>query len=163
MGLCSASWTSGNSLVWLDPIKNVASEIKIPSQAEPLGSMEMPSPYWGEENIWLAAAQPRSAAVDQAGRVWFASRNRGGSISSDGGQTTRLLQGGSQQQVCPVLSHGTWQQTGRGVRSGEEEISEIDTCFTTDHNEFGADGSLFFGQNGFSRMGQYCGVGQNPQ
>src|SRR6195256_96484 len=55
--------TSGNSLVWLDPIKNAASEIKIPSQAEPLGSMEMPSPYWGEGNIWLAAAQPRSAAL----------------------------------------------------------------------------------------------------
>jgi len=30
----------------------------------------------------------------------------------------------------------------------KKEISEIDTCFTTDHNEFGADGSLFFGQNG---------------
>src|SRR5260370_26078594 len=75
--------TSGNSLVWLDPLKNTASEIRIPSQAEPLGSIEMPSPYWGEENIWLASAQPRSAAMDQAGLVWFASRNRGGNSSSD--------------------------------------------------------------------------------
>ncbi len=140
--------TSGNSLVWLDPIKNVASEIKIPSQAEPLGSMEMPSPYWGEENIWLAAAQPRSAAVDQAGRVWFASRNRGGSISSDGGKQPDFCKAGASNKFAQYFPMERGNKQVAVYDPEKKEISEIDTCFTTDHNEFGADGSLFFGQNG---------------
>jgi hypothetical protein len=140
--------TSGNSLVWLDPIKNVASEIKIPSQAMPLGSMEMPSPYWGDENIWLAAAQPRSAAVDQVGRVWFASRMRGGDTASDGGKQPDFCKAGSSNKFAQYfpMARGTKQVAVYDPE--KKEISEIDTCFTTDHNEFGADGSLFFGQNG---------------
>jgi hypothetical protein len=58
--------SSGNSLVWVDPIKNLAAELKIPSQAEPIGSMNMPSPYWGEENIWLAASQRLCSAMYQS-------------------------------------------------------------------------------------------------
>lgn len=139
--------TSGNSVVWVDPLENTAGEIKIPSQAEPLGSMEMPSPYWGEENIWLAAAEPRSAAMDKMGRVWWASRNRGGSSPSDGGKQPDFCKAGSSNkfaQYFPMPRSSTKQVA---VYDPEKrEISEIDTCFTTDHNEFGADGSLFFGQ-----------------
>jgi hypothetical protein len=140
--------TSGNSLVWLDPVKNTASEIKIPSQAVPLGSMDMPSPYWGDENIWLAAAQPRSAAVDQVGRVWFASRNRGGDSASDGGNQPDFCKAGSSNKFAQYfpMPRGTKQVAVYDPE--KKEISEVDTCFTTDHNEFGADGSLYFGQNG---------------
>ena len=140
--------SSGNSLVWLDPVKNVASELKVPSQAQPTGSMNMPSPYWGDENIWLAAAQPRSSAVDQMGRVWFASRNRGGSDPTDGGKQPDFCKAGSKNKFAQYfpLEHGNKQV---GVYDPEKKaFSEIDTCFTTDHNEFGADGSLFFGQTG---------------
>ena len=84
--------SSGNSLVWLDPVKNMADELKVPSQAEPTGSMNMPSPYWGEENIWLGASLPRSSAIDQLGRVWFSSRNRGGRQRPRWRQTARFLQ-----------------------------------------------------------------------
>src|SRR5260370_39062532 len=122
--------TSGNSLVWLDPVKNMAGEIKFPSQAEPLGSIETPSPYWGEENIWLAAAQPRSAAVDQMGRVWFASRNRGGSIPSDGGKQPDFCKTGSSNKFAQYypLAHGNKQVA---VYDPERKgISEIGTCFT---------------------------------
>jgi len=140
--------TSGNSVVWLDPIKNVASEVKIPSQAVPLGSMEMPSPYWGDENIWLAAAQPRSAAVDQVGRVWFASRERGGDTASDGGKQPDFCKAGSSNKFAQYFPMARSTKEVAVYDPEKKEFSEIDTCFTTDHNEFGADGSLFFGQNG---------------
>ncbi len=140
--------SSGNFLVWVDPVKNMAAELKIPSQAEPIGSMNFPSPYWGEENIWLAASQPRSSVIDQMGRVWFANRNRGGNSLSDGGKQPDFCKAGSSNKFAQyfALEHGNKQVA---VYDPEKrEISEIDTCFTTDHNEFGADGSLFFGQNG---------------
>jgi hypothetical protein len=140
--------SSGNFLVWVDPVKNSASELKIPSQAEPIGSMNMPSPYWGEENIWLGAPLPRSAAVDQYGRVWYAARDRGGNTASDGGKQPDFCKKGSTNKFAQYfpMERGTKQV---GMYDPEKkEFTEIDTCFTTDHNEFGADGSLFFGQNG---------------
>jgi hypothetical protein len=140
--------SSGNSLVWLDPTKNMTTEIKIPSKAEPIGSMTMPSPYWGEENIWLAASQPRSSAVDQMGRVWFASRNRGGDSAGDGGKQPDFCKADSKNKFAQYfpMEHGNKQV---GMYDPEKrEVSEIDTCFTTDHNEFASDGSLFFGQTG---------------
>ena len=140
--------TSGNSMVWLDPLKNTAGDVKIPSKAEPLGSIEMPSPYWGNENIWLAAAQPRSAAVDQLGRVWFASRNRGGNSTSDAGKQPDFCKAGSNNKFAQYfpMERGSKQVTMYDPE--KRDMTLIDTCFTTDHNEFGADGSLFFGQNG---------------
>jgi hypothetical protein len=140
--------TSGNFLVWLDPRKNVTSELKIPSQAEPTGSMNMPSPYWSQENIWLAAAQPRSAAMDEMGRIWWASRNRGGNTAADGGKQPDFCKAGSGNKFAEYfpLEHGDKQVAV--YDPAKKGISEIDTCFTTDHNEFGADGRLFFGQAG---------------
>lgn len=140
--------SSGNSLVWLDPVKNIAAELKVPSQAEPTGSMNMPSPYWGEENIWLAASQPRSSAVDQLGRVWFSSRNRGGSSVLDGGKQPDFCKAGSSNKFAQYFPLERGNKQVALYDPEKREFSEIDTCFTTDHNEFGADGSLFFGQTG---------------
>jgi hypothetical protein len=140
--------SSGNSLVWVDPIKNVAAELKIPSQAEPIGSMNMPSPYWGEENIWLAASQPRSSAIDQMGRVWFANRNRGGDSASDGGVQPDYCKKGSSNKFAQYYPLEKGRKQVAVYDPEKKEITEIDTCFTTDHNELGSDGSLFFGQLG---------------
>ena len=124
--------------------------------------MNMPSPYWGEENIWLAASQPRSSAVDQMGRVWFSSRNRGGSSSSDGGKQPDFCKAGSSNKFAQYFPLERGNKQVAVYDPEKKEFSEIDTCFTTDHNEFGADGSLFFGQNGFRRLGRHRRVGQNP-
>ncbi len=140
--------SSGNSLVWLDPVKNVADELKVPSQATPTGSMNMASPYWGEENIWLGASLPRSSAVDQLGRVWFASRNRGGASANDGGKQPDFCKAGSTNKFAQYFPLERGNKQVAFYDPEKKEFSEIDTCFTTDHNEFGADGSLFFGQNG---------------
>ena len=155
--------TSGNSLVWLDPIKNTASEIKIPSQAVPLGSMEMPSPYWGDENIWLAAAQPRSAAVDQVGRVWFASRNARRRHRFGRRQTAGFLQGRIEQQVCPVLPHAARHQASCGLRSGEEGVFRDRHVLHDGPQRVRRRRQLVLRPERFCWMGQYRGVGQNPQ
>jgi hypothetical protein len=137
--------SSGDTFTMLDPVKNIASEVKIPSKAAPTGSMNMPSPYWGEENIWLAASQPRSAAVDEMGRAWFAARIRGGNTPSDGGKQPDFCKAGSKNKFAQYypLDRGNKQVAIYDPET--KNVSEIDTCFTTDHNEFGADGNLFFG------------------
>jgi hypothetical protein len=140
--------SSGNSLVWLDPVKNMAAELKVPSQAAPTGSMNMPSPYWGEENIWLGASLPRSSAIDQVGRVWFSSRNRGGSSALDGGKQPDFCKAGSSNKFAQYFPLERGNKQVAVYDPEKKQFSEIDTCFTTDHNEFGADGSLFFGQTG---------------
>ena len=133
--------SSGNSLVLLDPVKNTTSEVTIPSQAEPTGSMNMTSPYWGDENIWLSSSQPRAAAIDQYRRVWTASR----------------IRGAKPPDFCKADSGNKFAQYFHIERSTKQvavydpekgDVSEVDTCFTTDHNDFGADGKLFFGAAG---------------
>jgi hypothetical protein len=131
-----------NSIAWLDPVKNTISEVNIPSQADPIGSMNMPSPYWGDENIWLSSAQPRSTAVDQAGRLWIAAQIRNPSKLPD------FCKPGSSNKFTQYFALQRGNKQVAVFDPEKKEVSEIDTCFTTDHNAFGADGSLFFGQAG---------------
>ncbi len=138
--------SSGNSVAVLDPVKNMASLIDVPSSATPLGSMNMTSPYWGDENIWLSASQPRSVALDEHARVWFAARIRGGDSLTDGGKQPDFCKAGSGNKFAEYfpIEKGTKQV---GMYDPEtKKVSEIDTCFTTDHNEIGPDSSIFFGQ-----------------
>jgi len=110
--------------------------------------MNMPSAYWGQENIWLAATQPRSAAMDQLGRVWYASRNRGGNTASDGGKQPDFCKAGSSNKFAQYFPMDRGNKQVGMFDPAKKQFTEIDTCFTTDHNEFGADGTLFFGQPG---------------
>ena len=138
---------SSNTVAVLDPIKNTASMIEVPSNAQPAGYMNMPSPYWGDENIWLSTAQPRSSAIDDKGRVWYSERIRGTENVRDGGKQPDYCKAGSSNKYAhyfPIEKSskqvGYYDQTTK-------QLTMIDTCFTTDHNEFGPDGSLFFGMD----------------
>jgi hypothetical protein len=133
--------SSGNSLVWLDPAKNATGEVTIPSKADPTGSMYAPSPYWGNENIWLSSSQPRAAALDQYGRVWTASRIRGTTPPD-------FCKPGSSNKFVQYFPIERAAKQVAVYDPEKREVSEIDTCFTTDHNDFGADGKLFFGAGG---------------
>jgi hypothetical protein len=140
--------SSGNTIAVLDPVKNTASEILVPSNGVPIGSMFMPSPYWGDENIWLSASQPRSAVVDEKGRAWVAARIRGGSVPADGGKQPDFCKAGSGNRFAEYYPLDRGNKQVAVYDPATKKVSEIDTCFTTDHNEFANDGSLFFGMTG---------------
>ena len=71
-----------NDMPILDPVKNVASNFKLPVTAEmPLalgpgnaGSVHIlqPSAYWGDEDIWDSKANNHNSMLDGKGRVWLA-------------------------------------------------------------------------------------------
>ena len=146
-GLVYGALSSGNSIEVLDPVKAVTSIVDVPSKGVPIGSMNMPSPYWGDENIWLSSSQPRSVAMDEHGRVWFAARIRGGNSSrEDGGKQPDFCKAGASNKFAQYfpIEMGAKQV---GMYDPEtKQVSEVDTCFTTDHNEVGPDSSVFFGQ-----------------
>ena len=70
---------SSDILAVLDPRKNTATEIKVPSSAPLLDADTPASPFWGAEKIWQRSADPRSVAMDATGacgsRHEFAPRN----------------------------------------------------------------------------------------
>jgi hypothetical protein len=132
---------SGNSVYWLDPVKNSVDQVTIPSKADPTGTMNMTSPYWGDENIWLSASQPRAAAVDQYGRVWTASRIRGA-------KQPDFCKAGSQNKFAQYFPLERGAKQVAVYDPEKKEVSEVDTCFMTDHNDFSKESKLFFGQTG---------------
>jgi hypothetical protein len=147
-GLVFGVVASSNTIAVLDPVKNTSTLITIPSNAEPAGEMNMPSPYWGDENIWLSTAQPRSSAIDDKGRVWYSMRTRGGPNVRDGGKQPDFCKVGSSNKFAQYFPIEKSSKQVGFYDPQTKQLSQIDTCFTTDHNEFGEDGSLFFGMTG---------------
>jgi len=150
-------WGVSNSndfLAWLDPLENKAGLMPVPTgTAGSAMKMNAPSPYWGTEEIWQPKGQPRSAGVDVKGRVWFASAFRGTLTGFGGGGS----KGGTQPAFCLATSNNKFARyfpmpvpSGKQVGMYDpktEKFTIVDTCFTTDHNQFEPGGKLFFGQN----------------
>src|ERR1043166_5405378 len=71
---------STDDVPFLDPVRNVAGEVRIPvrdpktpsSKTDAMG----PSPYWGDEPIWDSQTSPHNPMYDKKGRVWFTARIR---------------------------------------------------------------------------------------
>lgn len=124
-------------LLVVDPLEHRSTNIKIPSKAPKTGMSSTPSPYWAAEPIWERMADPRSVALDGQGRVWFTGRIRDGQnpaycTSNVFGKYYPLQTGGRQIMVFDPKT---------------KSFSEIDTCFTADHNQISHDRLMYFGMN----------------
>jgi hypothetical protein len=149
-------WGVSNSndfLSWLDPVEHTSGQMPIPTgTAKPAMRKGLASTYWGEEDIWQPKGQPRSAAMDATGRVWYASAHRG-TLNNFGGGLGRG--DGTQPPFCVEASGNKFAQhfplprpSGKQVGFYDPKTNAfgmIDTCFTTDHNHLREDGKLFFG------------------
>jgi hypothetical protein len=149
-------WGVSNSndfLAWMDPNENASGVIPLPTgTAKPALVMGKPSPFYGGEEIWQPKGQPRSAALDLQGRVWFASAYRG-TLSNFGGGAGR---GDSTQPAYCMEASGNKfakyfaipKPSGKQVGYYDPKtrtFGMVDTCFTTDHNHLREDGKLVFG------------------
>jgi hypothetical protein len=96
-----------------------------------------PSPYWGAD-IWKRSADPRSVAIDGQGRVWVAVRNR----------EARKQPPFCVEQPNKFGRFYPLRQSNRQLAVYDpktREWSHIDTCFSADHNQIGADNFIYFG------------------
>jgi len=125
-------------LTVLDPVDHRATMIEIPSNAPPILTDTPTSPYYGDEPIWARQSDPRSVAMDGEGRVWLTGRVRG----ADDQPEYCSGAGNAFAEYFPV-PRGTRQVFVYDPES--EAFSEIDTCFSADHNQLSEDDVFYFG------------------
>jgi hypothetical protein len=131
---------SADILTTLDPRENRAGQIKVPSKASPIDTNSPPSPYWGDEKVWQRVSDPRSVVMDGKGRVLV---------------TARIRNPQDQPAFCKDAANkfAKYFPMASGNRQVElydpktKQFTEINTCFSADHNHFTANDSLVFGQN----------------
>ena len=128
-------------LAVLDPVEHRASVIHIPSNGPEIQTDTPVSPYWGDDDVWARRSDPRSVALDGDGRVWLTGRVRGVD---------------DQPEFCTDASnvYADHYPLARGSRQvfmydpRTEVFSEIDTCFSADHNQISDDDVIYYGFNG---------------
>ncbi len=125
-------------LAVIDPVEHRAFNIPVPTNAPLIQSETPESPYYGEEPIWERRSDPRSVAMDGDGRVWLTGRVRGPEDQPD---------------FCTSSDNpfAAYFPLGPGTRQvflydpPTEAFSEIDTCFSADHNQLGHDNRFYYG------------------
>ena len=144
-GRVYAPVSTRNVLAYVDPVKNKAGEIPIPTRMATDG-VEPPSGFWDGEVIRNGSGRGRSSTIDEKGRTWFVSRFHDAN-SPD------FCKPGSANKFTQYFPPGG---PSFGAALGNKQVvfydpktdkfTSIDTCFGPDHNEFSDDDSLFFGQ-----------------
>ena len=139
-GLVYAVVQPSDILAVLDPVEHRAFTIDIPSSGPIIQGQTPESPYWGDDPVWARRSDPRSIAMDGDGRVWL---------------TGRIRAPGEQPAFCtddtnPFAAHYPLAQGSRQVFLYDPEteaFSQIDTCFSADHNQIGEDERIYYGFN----------------
>jgi hypothetical protein len=142
--LYGAPELSTDNVPVLDPVHNTSSQIKMPVRdpnTPAPGKPTQPSPYWGDEAIWDSQANMHNPMFDEKGRVWFTSVIR----PSD--NPAYCKQGSSQPsaKLFPVTRSGR-QLAFYDPKS--KQFTLIDTCFSTHHLQFDANGILWTSSGG---------------
>ncbi len=136
----SPEWSTDFAPV-LDPVKNTASDIKVPVRDPKTASskddpMFAASPYWGDERIWDSQTSPHNPMFDGKGRVWFTARIHGP-------VTPAFCQKGSDHPSAKLFPV---QRAGRQLVMYDPKTAKfttIDTCFSTHHLQFDANDRLW--------------------
>jgi hypothetical protein len=118
----------------LDPIKNVASEIKHPYRdPKTPSSLELPrqpSAYWGDEAIWDGHTSIHNPMMDKDGRVWFTSR-----IRPIPGNPAFCRKGSDHPSAKAAPQDSSFRQLSM-YDPKTDKWTLIDTCFSTHHLYF---------------------------
>ena len=121
----------------LDPVRNVAGNIKIPvrdPQTPSTASLIIPepSPYWGREPIWNSQANVHNPMFDNKGRIWFTSRIRPA-------KNPPFCQEGSSHPSAKLTPLTRSDRQVSFYDPTTQKFTLIDTCFPTQHLNFAND------------------------
>ena len=125
-------------LTVLDPLEGRATEIKVPVREDPGPrtnfslSVEIPSPFFGDEIVWDAPAHPHNPMMDAKGRVWITMQ-----IRNRTNQPDFCKEGHPSAQFYPLETGGGHQLSV--FDPATQEFTFIDTCFGTHHLQFDED------------------------
>ncbi|HXE15085.1 MAG TPA: carboxypeptidase-like regulatory domain-containing protein [Bryobacteraceae bacterium] len=119
----------------LDPVHNVASQVKVPyrdpdtpGQPKPM----QPSAFWGDEAIWDSHTTVHNPMFDERGRVWITSRIRAR-------QNPAFCKAGSELISAKLTPLATSGRQLAVYDPATRQTSLIDTCFGTHHLVFASD------------------------
>ena len=128
------------TLLELDPQTNSWRALEIPvldltenpAQTRFAQRFPVPSPFYGDEALWTAPADPHNPMVDQKGRIWMTTKVRGNTLPE-------WCQEGSSNEYAQYYptSRSSRQASYYDPQSGEFGL--IDTCFGTHHLHFAPD------------------------
>ncbi len=121
----------------LDPVRNVAAEIRHPFSDPETPSFadapHGPSAYWGDEAIWDGHTSIHNVMFDGEGKVWFTARLR-----PPGKNPDFCKAGSSHPSALVAPQDSSLRQLSRfDPVTGKFDL--IDTCFSTHHLYFGLD------------------------
>jgi hypothetical protein len=119
----------------LDPVKNVAYEVKLPvrdPKAPADGPIMAPSPYYGEETLWHAQTSPHSLYFDEKARVWFAARIRPPANPD-------FCKKGSDHPSAKAFPIDSANRQVTMYDPKSQKFLMVNTCFPTHHVQFGFD------------------------
>ena len=148
-----------NTLEWIDPVKNTKGEMKVPLKDEadwklltPGGlaaqTVDVPSPYWGDEVIWSEYLSIHNPWFDAKGNFWFNAVNRAPAKQPEYCKT------GSENEFAknfPIDRNAGPQLDWYDPKTGK--LGFVNLCFGTHHLQFGfdKDDTLYF--SGGSQIG----------
>ena len=118
----------------LDPVRNIATRVKMPvrdPKTPKPGAPLQPSVYWGSESIWDSQANMHNPMFDERGRVWF----------------TSVIRPPDNPGYCKdgsILSSKLFplNRSGRQLAFFDPQTKKftlINTCFSTHHLQFAED------------------------
>ena len=136
---------NANGLIWgapeestdlvstLDPVKNVAADVKHPyldpNTPSSLDLPAGPSAYWGDEPIWDGHTSIHNPMIDEVGKLWFTAR----------------LRPPANPEFCkthPSAAIVPLKESSRQLSTYDPVTKKwdlINTCFTTQHLYFASD------------------------
>ena len=151
----SSEYSSDQSPI-LDPVANTASLWQVPAGApdmpESLGpghaAMAAPlnaSAYWGNQKIWSNHFNNHNSMFDEQGRIWFAGAGRGP-------DNPAYCKAGSELTSAKLapLDHSHRQLAMYDPKT--KKFTYIDTCFETQHLQFGFDANNTLWTSGDNRV-----------
>jgi len=124
----------------LDPVKNTVTSFKasvkegtkVAVAGHALGKPVMPSPYWGDETIWVSKASMHNPMFDKEGRVWFTARVRNP-------ENPAFCQKGSDHPSAKLTPMDKSNRHLSVYDPKTKKYTMVDTCFGTHHLQFGYD------------------------
>ncbi len=139
------------SLIELDPTTNAWRTIEIPvldltenaAGTRFAQRFPVPSPFYGDEALWQAPADPHNPMFDDKGRVWMTTKVRGNELPG-------WCQEGSSNKYAEYYPTSRSGRQASYYDPATEEFGLIDTCFGTHHLHFAPDDdrTLYFSGGG---------------
>jgi hypothetical protein len=154
-GLIYAADFNDDDLLWVDPLKNTAGAIQVPTIADRSTmtptwprKMNVPSPFYGNEVMWTGVGGPHNPMMDETGRVWVTSNIR----RSDNPDFCKT---GSDSPFAKYFPLATAGKHAAVYDPETKKFTPIDTCFSTHHLQFAfdKDNTLFFSGPGGQAFG----------